>query len=217
MGDRSFAEASSKLRSTADVERRVREAVTPNESLLFLVWGVVYLVGYGSLYVNLKWGTGSFPVVGLIFLGVMALFGLVATFSEVRKKFRGLRGNTYQAVQRMVGVWVLLVVVWVLIEVVAFTGHANPRHPTLEIVAVAGATATLLVGIMYLLIVRDFPKWQIWLGVALVFIGIEGLIIDSEYSILFIAVGAGASFFLSALYSSRKRRYSVPENGGHHA
>lgn len=206
MDEESSTEASSTLRYAAEVERRVREAVSLNEPLLFLVWGAVYLIGYGSLYVNMKWVNDGPPIVGFVLLGAMALSGFIVTFSEIRKRFRGLRGNTHETVNRMMTLWSILLVVWILIEALAFTRYGSQSTSMPEIGAVAGATATLLVGVMYLLVSRDFPLWQICLGMALVFVGTGGLVIDPDYSILFVAVGAGASFFLSAAYSVRRRR-----------
>ena len=74
MIDGQSAETSSVLRRAAEVERRAREAVSVNEPLLFVVWGAVYLLGYGSLYVNVRWADGSPPVVGFVLFGAMAAF-----------------------------------------------------------------------------------------------------------------------------------------------
>ncbi|MEH0059906.1 MULTISPECIES: hypothetical protein [Auritidibacter] len=199
-------EASSVLRRAAEVERRAREAVSINEPLLFLVWGAVYLLGYGALYFNVRWADGSPPVVGAVLFGAMGAFGFIFTFTEIRKRFRGLRGETYETVGRMIRLWGVLVVAWIVLLTLAITQYRGRENAMAEIGAVSGATATLLVGVMYLLIASNFPVWQTGLGLALVSVGAAGLVIPPEHSPLFVAVGAGGSFFLAAANSAARRR-----------
>ncbi|WP_454141533.1 hypothetical protein [Microbacterium lacticum] len=213
MIDGQSAETSSVLRRAAEVERRAREAVSVNEPLLFVVWGAVYLLGYGSLYVNVRWADGSPPVVGFVLFGAMAAFGFLVTFAEMRKRFRGLRGGTYETVGRMIALWAVLVVAWIALLALAVTQYRDRENAMSEIGAVSGATATLLIGVMYLLIARNFPAWQTGLGLALVSVGAGGLVVPPEHSSLFVAVGAGASFFSAATCSAFRRRLDRAGSG----
>jgi hypothetical protein len=130
----------------AIIERQRRQAALtrPSNAVLFAVWGLAWLIGYGAMWLSGRHGEVS-PASAIVF-GACVLAGLVATFWHVRRRLHGVAGSGPRTGALFAGAWV----VGYAAQGMTIGGLANAGASDDLVQLVANATGALVVGLLFL-------------------------------------------------------------------
>lgn len=186
--------------------RRSAGAAYPSGAFLFLLWGTVWLVGYGFMWASTgrdgtPSGVAAFTAVGL---GVV---GTAATLWHVLHRSRGLVGATARTGALYGWSWGIGFTAQALIVTALAQAGAPP-----EVSALAGnALAALVVGLLYLAggaLWDDLPMYLLGGWIALV--GAAAALVGLPGTYLAMALAGGGGMLVAgtyvALHERRRRR-----------
>jgi hypothetical protein len=130
----------------AIIEQQRRQAglTRVSNAVLFAVWGLAWLVGYGALWLSGRHGEVS-PASALVF-GACVLVGLVATFWHVTRRMRGIVGSGPRTGAMFAGAWV----VGYAAQGMTIGGLARAGASDDVVQLVANASGALVVGLLFL-------------------------------------------------------------------
>lgn len=191
------------LAIVAAQRRRVRDSDV-DDRLLFGVWGVSWLVGYGAQW----WTATTSPTRtatgpgGLVF-ALLAVAGLAVTIVHVTRASRGFAG-TSQRVGAMYGwAWMLGFTGQGLIVAGVVAADAGP----VVIAVVANGAACLVVGLLYM------AGGALWQTLSMYLIGAWMIVTAAAASLvpmpggyLVMAVGGGGGMLVAAAFAALRRR-----------
>lgn len=192
------------LRNIDNMSARTRELLNPRAQRQLLVWAVVYFVGYGALWLNLELGQGV-PLYGLGGLLLAALLGFALTMAELRR-LRGLMGQATDLVRRATVSWVTAALgFWIVLTLVALRrSDVNAR----DIVVIAAAAALAPVG-GWLLSIGTGAKYEPFLGLGLITVGLIGVTLPSDATTVMIVWLASTALFLGAFLYTKVNNAAV--------
>lgn len=202
----------SALRAVQDAERSARRCLSGNTALVYLIWGITWIVGYGSL-----WGTqqGQLPLepaAALVILGSVLAAATLTTVIIFARSARGVRGQSaFQG--RMYGIaWALGFTVMGALS--AVIGRAVDDFWLRGLLI--NSIAVLIVGLLYICggtIYND--KSQCFLGIWLLLVTVAALAAGPEWFLaVFLFLGATGMLAGAVVEHLRTRRQ---RNGTAHA
>jgi hypothetical protein len=185
-------------------ERAVRELRT-NYPLVFVVWGLIFLVGFGVIWLSVR---GEHPYTGpapysLVILTLLLGAGGVITAVTVGRAITGIGGVS--AVQRRVHSFALALGI---VGVFTLEGALAHAHASNSLLSVYGAVAPMLVtGVVYM---ASTAVWQDWstrsLGAWLVLVA-AGSAYAGPVGVWGVAgLAAAVGFFVMAAVLRRRER-----------
>ncbi|MDC7123438.1 hypothetical protein OMK64_18055 [Cellulomonas fimi] len=186
--------------------RRSAGAAYPSGAFLFLLWGAVWLVGYGLMWLSAgDDGTPSGIAAGVaITLGVL---GTVGTLWHVLHRSRGLVGSSARTGALYGWSWAIGFVTQALIVTALADAGAPP-----EVSALAGnALAALVVGLLYLAggaLWDDLPMYL--LGAWIAVVGGASAHVGLPGTYLTMSLAGGGGMLVAGTYAAvrewRRRR-----------
>lgn len=193
----------SALRVVQSAEDTARRKLRGNEALLYLVWGLAWLLGFGALHgARFEW----LPLtngVALGFFGVFILTAIVVTIVTAGRYSRGIRGHT-AFVGAMYGVsWALgFLVMGTLSGIIS-----NVVDDFWVRGMLINAIAILIVGLLYITGGTTFnDKTQSVMGIWFLVVNMVALLSGSEhYLTVFFIFGSGG-FLVGSLVETIRRR-----------
>ncbi len=195
------------LTSVAD---HARQAIDPRAYRLLRVWGLVYLVGFGALWVDVIFRDGRSPLIGFACLGVVGAVGLASTMREL-SRLRGLAGASQRTVRNSWTSWGLTVVAWLVL----FGLHINfhPGQTVATTCATAAALAVVLTGAW--LLANPILVLQGRVGMSMVIVGLAALQIPiGGHAMLFLWIASSLILLVGSVIASATpaRRLSASES-----
>lgn len=195
---------SSILRSIDDDQRRAQQALSPNVTLLYTVWGVAWLLGFLAVYATfIPDGDPLLPTaVGLSLGGVLLVTAIILSATHSARRSTGSRGpsvvqgaiygNIYPVSFTLMGL-----LGWRL----SSAGISNETMLSYWV-----AATCLIVGILFL---AGAAMWnersQLVFGIWIVAVGLLSIAIAPPHNLLAGAVG-GLGFLVIAVVQSRSPR-----------
>lgn len=82
------------LRVVDEAENSARRQLGGNTALVYLIWGLAWLAGYGALEVSKRGWLPLEPATALVVLGVALALALAATMVLTTRGYRGIRGHS---------------------------------------------------------------------------------------------------------------------------
>ncbi|MBD8044597.1 hypothetical protein H9638_12340 [Arthrobacter sp. Sa2BUA2] len=188
-----------------DAERSARRSLTGNTALVYFLWGLTWVIGYGSL-----WGSksGRLPLEPQAALGILGAALAVATVSTVVIFARGSRGIRGQSAFQggMYGTaWVLGFTVMGALS--AAIGRAIDDFWLRGMLI--NSIAILIVGLLYITGGTTFnDKHQAYLGVWLLLVTGAGLISGPDHFLtVFLFLGSTGMLTAAVVEHLRTRRH----------
>ncbi|MBF4994163.1 hypothetical protein ITX31_08570 [Arthrobacter gandavensis] len=194
----------SALRVVQDAERSARRNLGGNTALVYLIWGITWIVGYGSLWGTQQGRLDLAPSAALGILGTALAAATVATIVLFARSSRGVRGQSaFQG--GMYGLaWTLGFTVMAAMS--AVIGRAMEDFWLRGLLV--NSIAVLVVGLLYItggIIFND--KAQSLLGIWLLLVAIAALVSGPEFFLaVFLFLGATGLLAGSAVEYVRTRR-----------
>lgn len=195
---------SSILRSIDDDQRRAQQALSPNVTLLYTVWGVAWLLGFLAVYATfIPDGDPLLPTaVGLSLGGALLVTAIILSATHSARRSTGSRGpsvvqgaiygNIYPVSFTLMGL-----LGWRL----SSAGISNETMLSYWV-----AATCLIVGILFL---AGAAMWnersQLVFGIWIVAVGLLSIAIAPPHNLLAGAVG-GLGFLVIAVVQSRSPR-----------
>ena len=191
------------LRLVTDAENRARQELHGNDALIYLIWGIAWLIGYGTLHGSrfgwLPLGSGQ----ALAIHGGCIVAALVSTVVLVSRQNRGIRGHSSYLGAMYGGGWALgFLTMGCLGGVVgAMAGDFWLRSMALNGIAI------LIVGLMYMAGGAMFnDRNQAVLGVWFLVVNIVSLLAGPLHFLTVLAVLGPFGFFGAAIAGPVRRR-----------
>ncbi|MBO0919647.1 hypothetical protein J1G42_02260 [Cellulomonas sp. zg-ZUI222] len=192
------------LAIVAAQQRRVRDSDV-DDRVLFGVWGVAWLLGYGAQW----WTATTSPtrtatgVGGLVF-GVLAIAGLVVTLVHVTRATHGLAGTSRQVGAMYGWAWMLGFVGQGLLVAGVVRADASP----VVVTVVANGVGCLVVGLLYMAggaLWREVSMYVLggWMIVTAAAAGLVAM--PAGYLVMSVA-GGGGMLVGAGLAAVRRRR-----------
>jgi hypothetical protein len=189
----------------ADARERALRELRARYPLVFTVWGLILVIGYGVLWLSVR---GQHPYIGpgplaLLALTLLLAIGAVTTVIAVGRPMTGIGGVS--AVQRRVHSLALLLG---YVGVFTLEGGLAHAHATDSVIGVYGAVAPMLVtGVVY---AASPAVWQDWstrsLGVWLVLVA-AGSAYAGPVGVWAVAgLASGIGFLVLAAIRRRRER-----------
>ncbi|MHA7276880.1 hypothetical protein [Arthrobacter sp. HLT1-21] len=196
------------LRVVHSAQATARRELRGNEALLYLVWGLAWLLGFGTLHgARFGWLPLAYgPALGV--LGAAVLIAVVITIVIAGRYSRGIRGHS-SFVGGMYGVaWALgFLVMGTLSGIIA-----NVVDDFWVRGMLINSIAILIVGLLYITGGTTFnDKTQSIMGIWFLVINMVALLSGStHYLTVFFILGSGG-FFVAALVETLRRRQQRQE------
>lgn len=187
------AEMLAAIRAQQEVARKRTE---PSTALLFSVWGVVYVVGYLTLWWGFDdAGLSPAPWAFLVFAAAI-VSGVAITAVHIARRTAGIRGVSSQ-VGAMYG-WA-----WIICFAMAASLFGALARFDLSAPAMATITNTvsmLIVSALYMVGAAIWREWRMFaLGAWIAAVGSVSAFFDPPASYLVQAIAGGGGFLLAAL------------------
>ncbi|NJC23469.1 hypothetical protein BJ994_002545 [Arthrobacter pigmenti] len=194
------------LALVSDAETKARKQLHGNDALIYLVWGVVWLLGFGALHGSrFDWLPLEY-VVALSFAAAVMAVGVIATILLVAKHSSGVRGHstfigTVYGIAWMLGFAVVAVLsgtIGVAVDDFWVRGM------------LINSIAVLVVGLMYITGGAMFnDRTQIFMGAWFLIIDFIAIITGPErFLTVFFVFGSGGFLVGAAIVTLRQRRSS---------
>lgn len=192
---------SSALSAISDSETLTRRATDPNPPVLYLLWGVVYALGYLALHAALfGWAPLSLPLALAIFASLTVAGAVVSAVLGIRagKELRGVssrRGMLYGLT------WAAGMVSVGFIVVALLRLNLDPA----TVVWLASAVATLLVGVLFAAGGAVFlDRATFFQGIALLAANLVSVLVGPGLLVLIGWLAACAVLFVGAVIEARR-------------
>lgn len=187
-----------------DAQRRAVRNATVDDRLLFAVWGLAWVVGYGARW----WGATQDPggpaegVAAAVF-GVCLVTALVVTLVHVLRATRGVRGVSRSTGAMYGWAWFL----GFAAQGTIVGGLARAGADDVVLTTAANGIALLVVGLLYLAggaLWQEKPLYALgaWILVMTVVTSLVGL--PAGYLVM--AAGGGGGLLVGALVATWRRR-----------
>jgi len=185
----------------ADARTHARQELVISAPVVYLAWGLVWLVGYGAMWLSVR---GQHPYrgpsgVSIAAVFVLAGFAAAAVLVVAHRASAGIGGQSARYRRIIVAAWATGYVILLLIQA-GISGAVSAR--TLAFVGLAGPL--LLAGLIYILAAalgRDRPALA--LGVWLVLAGASCAWLAPAAVLATCALAGGGAFLLIAAIESR--------------
>lgn len=196
------------LQLVTDQRRRTDASLDADPRLLYGVWGVAWLVGFGLFWLSSPFRVAGplldipLPVVGVVYAALL-LAAAVVSIAHTARMARGLRGVSARTGAMYGWSWTLGFVALPCIVLTAGRLGANDEVLALLWPAVSG----LVVGLLYLAggaIWDDTTQYAI--GAWLVVTTAVGALFGPTGLYLVMALAGGGGFLLAAAWSTWRRR-----------
>lgn len=191
------------LRLVASAEDTARRELRGNEALLYLIWGLAWLLGFGALHgARFGWLPFNYGFALAVF-GSFLLVAVVVTIVLTGRYSRGLRGHT-SFIGGMYGTaWALGFIVMGTISGIIL----NVVDDFWVRGMLMNSIAILIVGLLYITGGTTFnDKTQSVMGIWFLVVNMAALLSGSEhYLTVFFIFGSGG-FLVAALVEALRRR-----------
>ena len=188
-----------------DARARARKELVISTPLVYLAWGLVWLVGYGAMWLSVR---GQHPYTGpsgvsMAAVFVLAGFAVAAVLVIANKAAAGIDGRSVRH-RRIIGATWAIGYLSLLIVAPAISSSVSTR--TLAFISFAGPV--LLVGLVYILAAALGRNRQAFvLGAWLVIVGIGCAWLAPATILAACAVAGGGAFLLTAVIETRLRAH----------
>ena len=188
-----------------DARARARKELVISTPLVYLAWGLVWLVGYGAMWLSVR---GQHPYTGpsgvsMAAVFVLAGFAVAAVLVIANKAAAGIGGRSVRH-RRIIGATWAIGYLSLLIVAPAISSSVSTR--TLAFISFAGPV--LLVGLVYILAAALGRNRQAFvLGAWLVIVGIGCAWLAPATILAACAVAGGGAFLLTAVIETRLRAH----------
>ena len=188
-----------------DARARARKELVISTPLVYMAWGLVWLVGYGAMWLSVR---GQHPYTGPSGVSVAAVFVLagfaVATVLVIASKaVAGIDGRSVRH-RRIIGATWAIGYLSLLIVAPAVSSSVSTR--TLAFISFAGPM--LLAGLVYILAAAlGRNPTAFVLGAWLVIVGISCAWLAPATILAACAVAGGGAFLLTAAIEARLRAH----------
>ena len=208
-------DAAEQLRLVAEQRSRTRQALAPDERVVFGAWGLAWFVGLGLMWLSSPMRDGgplvAVPglVVGLLFVALLVGAGVVTTVHSVRAG-RGLAGPSSRTGAMYGWGWFLGFAMLPCIVLSADRLGASPETVALLWPAVSG----LVVGLMYIggAAAWDSPL-QFAIGAWIIVTTGAGCLLGVPTLYLVMALAGGGGFLATAAWFTVRRARSSARVG----
>lgn len=183
---------------------RARDTFQPRHRVTFAIWGVLFILGYGVLWLSAR---GQHPFHGLApatfaAASLLALFATLATVEGARSE-TGVRGLS--TIRRRGFELSVLVGYGAMFTLEGALAHAGASRPVLDVFG--AAVPIMVIGLVYLVRSVTLPDWPVaalglWLVIVAALSGYAGA--PAVWGIDAIAVGP--AFLLVAALQPRRHR-----------
>jgi hypothetical protein len=200
--DMSVQEAAAVVR---DARARARRELVISAPLVYAAWGLVWLIGYGAMWLSVR---GQHPYTGpsgvsIAVVFVLAAFAVAAVLVIVSKAVAGIDGRSVRYRRIVLATWATGFLVLLIAQAV-ISGSVSTR--TLAFVGFAGPV--LLAGLTYLLVSALGPNRPAFaLGAWLVIIGISCAWLAPATILATCALAGGGAFLLMSVIGARLRAH----------
>jgi hypothetical protein len=196
--DMSVAEAAA---IAADARRHARRELVISAPVVYLAWGLVWLIGYGAMWLSVR---GQHPYrgpsgVSIAAVFVLAGFAAAAVLVVARRATAGIGGQSARYRRIIVAAWASGYLILLLVQA-GISGSVSTR--ALAFVGLAGPL--LLAGLIYILasvLGRDRPAFA--LGAWLVLAGASCAWLAPAAVLATCALAGGGAFLLIAVIETR--------------
>ena len=184
-----------------DARARARRELVISAPVVYMAWGLVWLVGYGAMWLS---GRGQHPYrgpsgVSIAAVFVLAGFAAAAVLVVARRATAGIGGQSARYRRIIVAAWATGYLILLVVQA-AISGSASARE-----LAFAGlAGPLLLAGLTYILasvLGRDRPAFA--LGAWLVIVGAACAWLAPAAVLATCALAGGGAFLLLAVIQAR--------------
>ena len=188
-----------------DARARARKELVISTPLVYMAWGLVWLVGYGAMWLSVR---GQHPYTGpsgasMAAVFVLACFAVAAVLVIANKAAAGIDGRSVRH-RRIIGATWAIGYLSLLIVAPAISSSVSTR--TLAFISFAGPV--LLVGLVYILAAALGRNRQASvLGAWLVIVGISCAWLAPATILAACAVAGGGAFLLTAVIETRLRAH----------
>ena len=188
-----------------DARARARKELVISTPLVYMAWGLVWLVGYGAMWLSVR---GQHPYTGpsgvsMAAVFVLAGFAVAAVLVIANKAAAGIDGRSVRH-RRIIGATWAIGYLSLLIVAPAISSSVSTR--TLAFISFAGPV--LLVGLVYILAAALGRNRQAFvLGAWLVIVGISCAWLAPATILAACAVAGGGAFLLTAVIETRLRAH----------
>jgi len=188
-----------------DARARARKELVINAPLVYTAWGLVWLIGYGAMWLSVR---GQHPYTGpsgvsIAAVFVLAGFAVAAVLVIASRAATGIDGQSVRH-RRIIGsTWAIGYLI-LLIVASSISGSVGTR--TLAFAGFAGPV--LLAGLTYILafvLDRDWPAFA--LGAWLVIVGASCAWLAPATILATCALAVGGAFLLMAVIETRLRAH----------
>ncbi|MBG6216174.1 hypothetical protein IWX75_000611 [Arthrobacter sp. CAN_A6] len=196
----------SALNVVRDAEAEARRQLGPNEVVLYLVWGLAWLLGYGALHGSrfgwLPIGRGS----AFLVFGLCILAGVLVTLIMAARQSHGIRGNSSFIGAMYGSAWALGFLVMGTLSGLVAQGIDDFWLAGLII----NSIAVLIVGLLYITGGTTFnDRNQAVLGIWFLVVDMIAIISGPEHFLtVFFVLGSGG-FLVGATIEYPRRRMQV--------
>ena len=200
--DMSVQEAAAVVR---DARARARRELVISAPLVYAAWGLVWLIGYGAMWLSVR---GQHPYSGpsgvsVAAVFVLAGFAIAAVLVIASKAAAGIDGQSVRH-RRIIGsTWATGYLILLIVQA-AISGSVSTR--TLAFVSFAGPV--LLAGLTYILasaLGRNRPAFA--LGAWLVIVGASCAWLAPAAILVTCALAGGGAFLLMSVIETRPRAH----------
>lgn len=192
------------LRVVQDAERSARRTLGGNTALVYLIWGITWIIGYGSLWGTQQGRIPLEPAAALTILGIALAAATLTTIVLFARSSRGVRGQSaFQG--GMYGIaWALGFTVMGALS--AVIGRAVDDFWLRGLLI--NSIAVLIVGLLYITGGSAFnDKAQSYLGIWLLLVTIAALVSGPDWFLaVFLFLGATGLLAGAAVEYLRTRR-----------
>ncbi|WP_052809342.1 hypothetical protein [Streptomonospora alba] len=191
---------------TRELIERQRDAaaneLAPDWRLLFAVWGLALLVGYGGLYLQRTVLSGVPPAVAGVVMFLALLAALTVTTRHDIRLNRGLRGPSALAGARIGWAYVAG---FALVGVLAWSLYRGGASAPLVWLAFAGLSL-LVIGLVHMVSAAwDHDRLRFGLGAWILAADALALLVGMPHAYLVLALGGGGGFLAAAAALSLRR------------
>ena len=188
-----------------DARARARKELVISTPLVYMAWGMVWLIGYGAMWLSVR---GQHPYTGpsgvaIAAVFVLAGFAIAAVLVIASKAVAGIDGQSVRH-RRIIGsTWAIG---YLILLIVAPAVSSSVSTRTLAFISFAGPVA--LVGLTYILAAALGRYWSaLALGVWLVIVGTSCAWLAPATILATCALGGGGAFLLMAVIETRLRAH----------
>jgi hypothetical protein len=188
-----------------DTRARARKELVISTPLVYMAWGLVWLIGYGAMWLSVR---GQHPYTGPSGVSMAAVFVLVgfavaAVLVIASKAAAGIDGRSVRH-RRIIGATWAIGYLSLLIVAPAISSSVSTR--TLAFISFAGPM--LLVGLVYIQAAALGRNRQAFgLGAWLVIVGISCAWLAPATTLAACAVAGGGALLLTAVIEARLRAH----------